>query len=602
MYKQKQLQLIRAVIIGLCIFCTFPNTSYSQTPQRINYQAIARSANGNVLQNQKISLRFSIIDSAQTGMVLYKETFSDTTNQFGLFSVEIGGGNIVQGNFNSINWSNKAKFLRVEIDISGGSSYSDMGTSQLISVPYALYADKAGNNMPGPIGPTGPQGNTGATGATGSQGNIGPTGAVGPTGPQGDPSTDNQLLTWDGVNYILSISGGNSVILPISGGSVGPTGATGNTGPTGPTGAQGNTGASGATGPQGSTGPAGITGATGNTGPAGPTGIQGNTGATGPTGVQGNTGATGPQGSTGPAGITGATGNTGPSGPTGAQGNTGATGSAGATGPQGSIGPTGVTGATGNTGPTGPTGVQGNTGATGSTGATGPQGSIGPAGVTGATGNTGPTGPTGVQGNTGATGSTGATGPLVAGTIGQTLRNNGTAWVANSTIYNDGTNVGIGMSPTGSYRLEVNGRLKTSGVNETSDARYKGDVSPIQNALLKVGQLQGVNFTWKQTEFPDNGFSSGIQMGLIAQQVEPVIPEVVHTDSSGFKSVEYSKLVALLIEAIKEQQEEIEKLKLENVSLKTENESEIKSINNKLNKLQAMLDAILEQHVGVAGK
>jgi hypothetical protein len=85
-----------------------------------------------------------------------------------------------------------------------------------------------------------------------------------------------------------------------------------------------------------------------------------------------------------------------------------------------------------------------------------------------------------------------------------------------------------------------------------SDRRFKQSISPIVSALDKVAKLQGVSFTWNTKEFPRRFFTDDPQIGVIAQDVENVIPEVVHTDKEGFKSVEYDKLTAVLIEAVKE--------------------------------------------------
>lgn len=205
----------------------------------------------------------------------------------------------------------------------------------------------------------------------------------------------------------------------------------------------------------------GTGGSVGPTGPQGLQGIPGPPGATGSIGLQGTTGAQGLLGPTGPQGVTGPTGaglpgSTGPTGATGPIGVTGATGPTGA----GLPGVTGPTGATGVTGPTGPTGA-GLQGPTGPTGPSGTNGSIGPTGPTGAAGINGVTGPTGLTGATGAqgvAGPTGPTGPLVSGSNNQTLRHNGTDWEASSTIWNTGTNVGIG-STNPQAALEVNGAV-----------------------------------------------------------------------------------------------------------------------------------------------
>jgi hypothetical protein len=123
-------------------------------------------------------------------------------------------------------------------------------------------------------------------------------------------------------------------------------------------------------------------------------------------------------------------------------------------------------------------------------------------------------------------------------------------------------NVGIGMVPTGSYKLEVNGLLKTSGISEISDIRWKKNIVPINNALSRIMQLRGVTYNWRTDEFKDKNFESSTQIGLIAQEVEQIFPELVKTDANGYKSVEYSKVVAILIQAVKEQQEQITDLKL----------------------------------------
>jgi hypothetical protein len=114
--------------------------------------------------------------------------------------------------------------------------------------------------------------------------------------------------------------------------------------------------------------------------------------------------------------------------------------------------------------------------------------------------------------------------------------------------------VGIGMVPSGTYKLEVNGLLKTSGITEVSDIRWKKNIVPIDNALTRVIQLRGVTYNWRANEFKEKNFESTPQIGLIAQEVEKVFPELVKTDVNGYKSVEYSKVVAILIQAVKEQQ------------------------------------------------
>ncbi len=110
----------------------------AQPPQGIPYQAVARNSSGAVLVSTTISVRFSIRDSVSTGAIKYRETHSVTTTAQGMFSVNVGQGTPVSGTFTSINWGVNAKFMQVEIDPAGGTSYIDMGTQQMMSVPYTL--------------------------------------------------------------------------------------------------------------------------------------------------------------------------------------------------------------------------------------------------------------------------------------------------------------------------------------------------------------------------------------------------------------------------------------------------------------------------------
>ena len=123
-------------------------------------------------------------------------------------------------------------------------------------------------------------------------------------------------------------------------------------------------------------------------------------------------------------------------------------------------------------------------------------------------------------------------------------------------------NVGIGTTDPGSYKLYVNGDVAVSeshGYFYASDRSFKTDIQPLENSLNRILNLQGVSFNWKNTGEPS--------IGLIAQDVEKIFPEVV-SGKEGEKTIDYGKLVAPLIEALKEQQKEIEKLKAEIEELK----------------------------------
>lgn len=119
---------------------------FAQAPQSFSYQAVARDNAGNLLANQSISIRFTIHDGTSSGTVVYQETQSATTNNLGLCNLSVGQGTVVSGAFNTIDWGNGAKYLEVEIDPAGGSSYTVMGVTQMLSVPYALYAENGGGS------------------------------------------------------------------------------------------------------------------------------------------------------------------------------------------------------------------------------------------------------------------------------------------------------------------------------------------------------------------------------------------------------------------------------------------------------------------------
>jgi hypothetical protein len=125
----------------LFCFVLLAGSAFAQSPQRFNYQAVARTAQGAVLPNQNVRVRASIIDSTLNGRTLYSEVHNVATNQLGLFNLAIGGGTTSVGTMNSINWTRSDKFLRIELDPAGGSNFTLSGTTQLLSVPFALNAN-----------------------------------------------------------------------------------------------------------------------------------------------------------------------------------------------------------------------------------------------------------------------------------------------------------------------------------------------------------------------------------------------------------------------------------------------------------------------------
>nr|NQU94232.1 hypothetical protein [Bacteroidota bacterium] len=114
----------------------------AQVPQAFKYQAVVRDGQGTVLANQAVDLQISILADTPAGNMVYSEVFNKTTNPLGFITVNIGTGMIISGNFSSIDWQDGVFFLKLEVDT--GSGYEDMGTSPLLSVPFALYAETAG--------------------------------------------------------------------------------------------------------------------------------------------------------------------------------------------------------------------------------------------------------------------------------------------------------------------------------------------------------------------------------------------------------------------------------------------------------------------------
>ncbi|MBW7913449.1 MAG: hypothetical protein H3C54_07075 [Taibaiella sp.] len=132
----------RLLIAAVAIYCTL--FSYiqagAQAPAKFNYQGVARNASGQPLASQALGLRLSIRDLNAAGTVVYQETHAVNTNAYGLYSVAVGGGSVVSGAMGDVNWGTGDKYLQVEMDPAGGASYTDLGTSQLLSVPYAMYS------------------------------------------------------------------------------------------------------------------------------------------------------------------------------------------------------------------------------------------------------------------------------------------------------------------------------------------------------------------------------------------------------------------------------------------------------------------------------
>ncbi|MEO0473878.1 MAG: hypothetical protein AAF206_29990, partial [Bacteroidota bacterium] len=122
----------------------FIQQASAQSPEAFKYQAVLRDASYAPLTDQYVSIRISILEGSAVGPVVYQEFHTPTTSSIGLVSLNIGEGNVLSGVFGAIEWDDFHHYLQVEVDQAGGTSYEPLGVSQLLSVPYALFAKKAG--------------------------------------------------------------------------------------------------------------------------------------------------------------------------------------------------------------------------------------------------------------------------------------------------------------------------------------------------------------------------------------------------------------------------------------------------------------------------
>lgn len=132
--KIKALTLVAAILLT--------SLSFGQSPQSFNYQAVIRNNAGTPVSNQNVGVRMRILQGTASGTPVYTETFAKTTTAQGLVNIEVGNGTS-SDNFSAIDWSNGPYFLEVAADITGGSTYIVIGSSQLLSVPYALHSQSA---------------------------------------------------------------------------------------------------------------------------------------------------------------------------------------------------------------------------------------------------------------------------------------------------------------------------------------------------------------------------------------------------------------------------------------------------------------------------
>lgn len=188
---------MKKVLLTIFAFMSI-STMLAQSPEMFNYQSAVRNSTGEVVANQNVSFRITILEGAIGGNSVYAETHSVTTSDLGLVDFKIGDGTVQSGDFSLIDWGSNAHFVQVELDVAGGSNYTTMGTSSLVSVPYALHA-KTSEDTP-----------INLSELTNDVGYI-----TSPNDGDFDNSNEIQSLSISGSD--LTISGGNTITLPSSG-------------------------------------------------------------------------------------------------------------------------------------------------------------------------------------------------------------------------------------------------------------------------------------------------------------------------------------------------------------------------------------------------
>ena len=400
-------------IISMALALVVSIMTFAQAPQKISYQAVIRDGNNALVKSSDIGVEINIIQGAPNGTIVYSETHEATTNQNGLVSLQIGAGTTTDI-LATVDWTNGPFFIKTSTDPTGGTNYIITGTTELLSVPYALYAVTSGSSTPGPKGDKGDKGEIGEAGPKGDTGDQGIQGEQGIAGPKGDTGDE-------GIQGEQGVAGPKGDT-----GDQGIQGKQGIAGPKGDTGDQGIQGEQGVAGPKGDTGDQGIQGEQGVAGPKGDTGDQG---------IQGEQGIAGPKGDTGDQGIQGEQGVAGPKGDTGDTGDQGIQGEQGVAGPKGDTGDQGIQGEQGVAGPKGDTGDQGIQGIQGEQGIAGPKGDTGDQGIQGEQGVAGPKGDKGDQGEAGVSG-------LPSGDSLNLLTHDGTNWVARDIVLTSGNTGG----------------------------------------------------------------------------------------------------------------------------------------------------------------
>jgi len=183
---------MKRVITFYCFLIGVISIVQAQAPAAFKYQAVLRTSSGTILSDTTVALRISLLQGGVSGTSMYSETHSVRANSQGLINLNVGMGTVVSGSFSSVNWAAGNVYLKIEMDISGGTNFQLMGGSTLLSVPFALYAQ---SGTPGPPGPPGPSGSSWIDGA----GNVTTTANVGIN----TPSPGGKLIVTSDANVPL---------------------------------------------------------------------------------------------------------------------------------------------------------------------------------------------------------------------------------------------------------------------------------------------------------------------------------------------------------------------------------------------------------------
>ncbi len=534
--SKKLFMIIVGAMLTASVF--LPQQASAQAPSKMSYQAVVRNGSNTLESNQGVGMQISILQGSATGTVVYVETQTPTTNANGLVSVEIGTGS-TSDDFTAIDWANGPYFIQTETDLTGGTTYTITGTSQLMSVPYALYAASSGSSSPQTLSQSG---NTitlsnggGSVSITDTDTQLDAAGitALGFTSGAHTVNTNTQLgepavdafVANNG--YLTSEVDGsvtNEIELP-TGGTNGQVLKTDGSG----TYAWVNQNAALST----------TTNVTSNA----PGDYATDDFVFGSPQLDGN-------------------------------GNSNNNSRMFFDKSKGAFRVGYVSDTKWDDANRGIRSVAMGTNTTASGGYSTAMGAY-----TISSGNYSIA--MGIQ--------------TIARSFAETtigLNNTDYTAISTSTFNLADRLFVVGNGANGGARSDAliiyksgDGTLAGT-LLQLSDARLKKEVAPLKKSLSKLMQLQGVHYKWNSVKPHD---TTNLQTGLIAQEVEKILPELVKEGSDGYKSVNYIGIVPYLVEAIKELEAENKQLKIESVSLRNENEVQVQNLEIRLLALEKLI-------------